>query len=125
MAPGGIESIVHSVLSDRPVGDAMDEFCRARGLSFRDACNEVAIEIARRFDSSAMSFHVADRVMNEVQGLIVQDMVRHGDGYKLPQPAWTIYLAFDEGEWDHGEPGDPVERFTKPLVRKALAEAGK
>ncbi len=39
------------------------------------------------------------------------------------QPAWSIYLAFDEGEYYHGGSTDPVETFTRPQIRQVLDDA--
>jgi hypothetical protein len=39
------------------------------------------------------------------------------------QPAWSIYLAFDEGEYYHGGSTDPVESFTRPQIRNILNDA--
>jgi hypothetical protein len=40
----------------------------------------------------------------------------------LPEPAWSIFLAFDAGEYDRGDGTDPVECYTRRLVRQALGE---
>jgi hypothetical protein len=39
------------------------------------------------------------------------------------QPAWSIYLAFDDGEYDHGDGRDPVDSFTRPQIRNILNDA--
>jgi len=39
------------------------------------------------------------------------------------KPAWSIYLAFEEGEYNYGGSTEPVETSTRPQVRTILADA--
>lgn len=114
-----IESIIQCSIHGRLDRDAFYSFCAAHGLKPGEVCNEIALTVARRFNDSAMTFEDADAVMNAISTIILgygQDEV-----VTLPEPAWSIYLAFDAGEYDHGEGADPIERFTKPLLREVLA----
>lgn len=39
------------------------------------------------------------------------------------EPAWSIYLAFDEGEYLDGGSTDPVETFKHPQLRHLSDDA--
>jgi hypothetical protein len=99
-------------------GDA-ESFCAAQGINLKDLYNRIALIVAERFNNDTLSYADGDGVMNAVLGMMV-------DG-KTPmesiQPAWSIYLAFDEGEYYHGGSTDPVESFTRPEIRNILNDA--
>jgi hypothetical protein len=117
-----IESIIQDAAKGWVDSDAFHGFCAAQGLKFDDVCNTIALTIAKRFNDSTMTYDDADGVANALSGLMIAHVTRE-PGARLPEPAWTIYLAFDAGEYDRGDGADPVEKFTKPLVRDALREA--
>ena len=77
--------------------------------------------VANRFNDSAMTYDDADGVMNVLSGLMIAHVTKEAHAI-LPEPAWAIYLAFDAGEYDRGDGSNPVERFTRPLVKQALGE---
>ena len=113
--------ISHGAADGRLDADAFRAFARERFASFEDACNAVAIEIARQFQCSQLTFYGADGAVNALQGEMIYRMAHETND--LPEPAWSIYLAFDAGEWNHGEADDPVERYTVPLLKAAVGEA--
>ena len=77
-------------------------------------CNEVALVVAQRFLDGKMSFSDADAAANEFYSLYI------GEPIEIPEPADSIYLAFDCGEFAiDGE--DPIEERTRPVLRKILA----
>jgi len=77
-------------------------------------CNDVALTVAQRFVDGELSFDDADIVANRIYGLYI------GEPIDIPEPADSIYLAFDRGEYSiAGE--DPVEQHTRPTLRKILA----
>ncbi|MBT8136636.1 MAG: hypothetical protein KJO54_06455 [Gammaproteobacteria bacterium] len=77
--------------------------------------NEVALKIARRFLDGRLSFEHADAVANELYALYVAAPI------ELPQPADSIYRAFDRGEYEIGGE-DPVEAHTRPMLSSILTE---
>jgi hypothetical protein len=95
---------------------------RVRGVSLPELYNSLALEVARRFLHGRMDFSDADHLANTLSALIMGDAVDYGDGFVLPQPAWSIYEAFDAGEWNRGEPHDPVERYTRPSLEAILTD---
>jgi hypothetical protein len=117
-----IESIIQQAAKGSLDLDAFQDFCAAHNLEFDDVCNTIALTIARRFNDSTMQYADADAVANELCAMMITRITRV-PGANLPEPAWTIYLAFDTGEWDRGDGSDPVEQFTRPQIRDALRDA--
>ena len=77
-------------------------------------CNDVALVVAQRFLDGKMSFIDADAAANEFYALYI------GQPIEIPEPADSIYLAFDRGEFAiNGE--DPIEEHTRPALRTILA----
>jgi hypothetical protein len=117
-----IESIIQEGISGCLDRDAFYDFCTSQNVKFDDLCNTIALAVAKRFNDSAMTYDDADGVLNALSGLMIAHVTKEADAH-LPEPAWTVYLAFDAGEYDRGDGSDPVERFTRPLVRKVLGDA--
>ncbi len=96
-----------------------ESFCSAEGIELTELYNRIALIVADRFDNGTLSYEDGDGIMNASFGMMI-------DGDKpmeSVEPAWSIYLAFDEGEYDHGGNTDPVESFTKPQIRNILNDA--
>ncbi|WP_260620562.1 hypothetical protein [Pseudomonas protegens] len=84
--------------------------------------NQVAMAVARLFIEGQRDFHYGDAVMNT----LFSDMVDLSLNADMPEPAFSIYLAFDAGEYRH--PGDgqderPWEKWTRPALERILREA--
>ncbi|MCP2227358.1 MAG: hypothetical protein Q7U27_14955 [Pseudomonas sp.] len=85
----------------------------------RDLLNQLAIFVARLFVTGTRDFHYCDEVMNIVFSDIV-DLSLHAE---MPEPAFSIYLAFDSGEyWHSGDQRDvfPWEKWTRPELERIL-----
>jgi len=102
---------------ERPTVDA---FCEQQNIDADMFYNQVSTEIARRFTDGVMSYPDADLAMNRVYEFMIEDAVAQGDGFTLAEPAFSIYEAFDAGEYDHGDGQDPVEAFVKPAIGRIL-----
>jgi hypothetical protein len=86
-----------------------------------DVWNSLAIAIAERFLKGQLTFDVADHAINVLNSLMIQDIGESEGAQSLPEPADSIYLAFDRGEYGHhGDGADPVEKYTKPELRKII-----
>lgn len=86
----------------------------------RDLLNQVALAVALRFTSNSRDFEFCDDVMNGLIGAIVDLSLR---GH-MPEPAFSIYQAFDAGEYcHHGDPREvcPWEKYTRPELERILA----
>ena len=116
-----IDAIIHNVVQGTFERETIYTLCRSKNLPLNDFCNAIALTVAKRFDDSSMAYEDADSVMNTIFALMIHEATRQGDGFVLAEPAYSIYLAFDAGEYDHHDGQDPVERYTKPMVKKALS----
>lgn len=95
--------------------------CEHLQIDSRDLLNQLAISVARLFITGARDFHYCDEVMNIVISDIV-DLSLHAD---MPQPAFSIYQAFDAGEyWHSGDDRNvfPWEKWTRPELDRILCE---
>jgi hypothetical protein len=97
--------------------------CRDLQIAPRDLLNQVAIAMARQFLAGTRDFHACDEVMNS----LFSDIVDLGVREEMPEPAFSIYLAFDAGEhWHTGDTRDvlPWERWTRPELERILGALG-
>lgn len=79
--------------------------------------DQIAMNLAQGFYASEMTFAFCDAVVNDLHGLITtNDELR-------PALFWSIYLAFDEGEYYHknNRDEDPVEVYTRPMIASIVA----
>ena len=117
------DTIIQELVSDSiRIGD-VDKICKALEKGRGDIFNDIAIELATRFQNGSMSYEDADGAINSVWGLMIVDASEHGEGFSLAQPAFDIYEAFDQGEYDHKDGSDPVEKYTKPRINEILNRA--
>tara|TARA_Y100001956_G_scaffold78391_1_gene90041 strand:+ start:39 stop:416 length:378 start_codon:yes stop_codon:yes gene_type:complete len=84
--------------------------------SASDIFNGVALKIASEFQSGKLNFEDADFAINELWSVMVDYTFTREFDKKLPEPAYSIYDAFDQGEYDHKDGKDPVEHHTKRLL---------
>ncbi|WP_366299704.1 hypothetical protein [Pseudomonas atacamensis] len=95
--------------------------CEHLQIDSRDFLNQLAISVARLFITGTRDFHYCDEVMNTVISDII-DLSMHAD---MPQPAFSIYQAFDAGEyWHTGDDRDvfPWEKWSRPELERILCE---
>lgn len=95
--------------------------CEHLQIDSRDLLNQLAISVARLFITGTRDFHYCDEVMNTVISDII-DLSMRAD---MPQPAFSIYQAFDAGEYWHT--GDdrvvfPWEKWSRPELERILCE---
>jgi len=83
--------------------------------SIESVFNGVAIEIAIKFQNDSMSFDDADFAINELWSSMVE-YISASKQNSLPELAYSIYDAFDQGEYQHSNEIDPIETFTKPML---------
>jgi hypothetical protein len=80
--------------------------------------NALSLRIARLFLDELMSFEEADAAMNQLNTIWIDDVIK----YDFPEPAYSVYLAFDSGEFS-SDNQDPIEAYTKPKLRKLMSDA--
>lgn len=101
--------------------DDLSVYCRSPDLRSADLLNALSIETARRFISGAISYETGDNIMNGLFTAIVELSTDE----EMPQPAFDIYLAFDDGEYHHSGDSEhiqPSERYTKPYLTEILKD---
>ncbi|ATU92262.1 hypothetical protein [Phyllobacterium zundukense] len=86
------------------------------GIPRQDLYDQLAIELARGFYASELSFEFCDAVVNEIHSVIIFK------NEQRPRFFWEIYLAFDSGEYYHDGNRDehPVEAYTRPKIERIL-----
>lgn len=76
--------------------------------------NDVAFRVGERFLEGDISFETADRLANS---WFIDLLPFVEKGQEWPEPAWSVYLAFDAGEVLPSDI-DPVEDGTIPQLRE-------
>ena len=78
--------------------------------------DQIAKNLALGFHASEMTFAFCDAVVNDLHGVITS-----ADEHR-PALFWEIFLAFDEGEYYHGNnrDEDPVEVYTRPMIARIV-----
>lgn len=95
--------------------------CEKYGVAPGDVLNELSVEIADGFLSGSLTYDFCDGVMNGIISAIV-DLGMVGD---FPEPAFSLYQAFDQGEWIRSNDPpetDPSEKYTKPMVLEIMRD---
>jgi hypothetical protein len=87
------------------------------GIARSELYDRIAVYLARGFNCSELSFEFCDAIVNDLHGVITfADEPR-------PDLFWKVYLAFDEGEYYHGNnrEQDPVEVYTRPQIAQIVS----
>jgi hypothetical protein len=93
--------------------------CERFGVAPHDVLNELSVAVAEGYLQGFLLYEFCDGVMNG----IINAMVEAGMTTDMPQPAFSLYQAFDQGEWFRSKnpaETDPSEKYTKPVVEKIL-----
>jgi hypothetical protein len=94
----------------------LDEIATDRQHSLSELCEAVAREVAEGYLSATYSWELCDNAMNN----LFASAYAFGD-FGLPDYAWRVFEAFDEGEYVHStNPELDGERRTKALLAKFL-----
>lgn len=90
-----------------------------------DLLNILALYVAEQYDLGAMPYEDADKIMNAAWGVSTTAAFWEANDSTIPDRMYQVYLAFDEGEYQHrgdAEDIDPVLTYTNPLVKAFLQE---
>jgi len=117
------DKIIKLALTGSLDRDHLDAYCSGEGISADDFYNRISIHLAKSFIDGLISFGDADCAMNQIWTFMIDDAVKYGDGFTLAEPAYSIYDAFDAGEFIHRDEQDPVEAFTRPALERILSDA--
>jgi hypothetical protein len=96
--------------------EALEQAAEALGLPLPDLFDQFAHTVAHDYLQGHSTWADADAAINELQGAVISFYPSLLDGRDL---MWEVYLAFDEGEWDHANPLDlQGEELTTALLRR-------
>ncbi|MDQ3818163.1 MAG: hypothetical protein M3362_10775 [Acidobacteriota bacterium] len=117
-----LELIIQQATTGRINRADAESVCATTGIEMTELYNQIALIVAKRFDAGSLSYEDGDGAMNAIFSMMADD---DANGHPAPyvEPAWSIFLAFDEGEYFHGGSSDPVETFTRTQIRVILADA--
>jgi hypothetical protein len=112
---------LYDTLADDPEArlreDDVQRWSALLGVSRSKLYDQIAVYLAQGFNCSELSFEFCDAIVNDVHGLItLADEDR-------PDLFWKVYLAFDEGEYYHGDnrEQDPVKVYTRPQIAQIVS----
>jgi hypothetical protein len=86
--------------------------------------DEIATDVARRYSKGEIDFSFADRAMNCLWSIVCSEAFFAINDRTIPEVTQEVFLAFDEGEYQHPqdtEEVDPEAKYTRPLIEKFLA----
>jgi hypothetical protein len=93
--------------------------CERFGVAPPDVLNELSVAVAEGYLQGSLLYDFCDGVMNG----IINAVVEVGMTNDMPQPAFSLYQAFDQGEWfrsNDPKKTDPSEKYTKQVVEEVM-----
>ncbi|MGF6221303.1 hypothetical protein [Pseudomonas frederiksbergensis] len=93
--------------------------CDKFGIAPQDVLNELSVAVAEGYLQGSLIYDFCDGVMNG----IINAVVEVGMTEDMPQPAFSLYQAFDQGEWIRSNDPpetEPSEKYTKPVVQEIM-----
>jgi len=116
-----IELLINSIVEGKEQKSDYAHCASEMNVRLPQLFNLVSIRIAKSFMSGHLSYADADFAMNSVWPAMLDYIMK--SNISLVEPCYAIYEAFDQGEYDHKDGSDPVEKYTKPLLVKVLGNA--
>ena len=96
------------------------DYSESENVSVDNVYNEISIQVAEAFLAGVMDYAEGDGIMNAVYALMIDDLAANVGNCSFSEPAYSIFEAFDQGEFDHVDGCDPVEKFTRPMLAEIL-----
>lgn len=93
--------------------------CERFDVAPHDVLNELSVAVAEGYLQGSLLYDYCDGVMNG----IINAVVELGMTNDMPQPAFSLYQAFDQGEWFRSNDPpetDTSEKYTKPVVEEIM-----
>ena len=93
-------------------------YASEQGLTAGQVYDALALHLATGYAQNTLTYEFCDSAINFVMGLTT---------YNVPDFAWSVYSAFDEGEFYHDKDSrdiDPAEKYTRPCIERILKDAG-
>ena len=113
-----VKEIVRAAVDGNYIGGLIDDYRRESGESFSEVSDRLMVALAEEFLDGRLTYGDADRAANTWWALMCDRLRLQQE--LTPDLAYSIFGAFDEGEYDHGDGLDPVSNYTIPLLRSAL-----
>ena len=84
----------------------------------------IGVYLARGFYAGELPFQFCDAVVNNLSGFIHTAHLRGEPLEGAPPLFWSVFLAFDAGEYyhDNNRNEDPVAVYTRPLIARIIEE---
>jgi hypothetical protein len=117
-----VESIIRAAVAGESITPLIEQFQRETGASFLETADRLMVAVAEAFLEGRLSYGDADQVANVWWAWMCNP--GRWESEPMPERAYAIFGAFDEGEYDHGDGFDPVQHYTIPLLRSALEPTG-
>jgi hypothetical protein len=88
----------------------------ATGEARSDLYNQIAARLAFGFHDTEFSFSFCDAVVNDIHAVITRC------NEDRPDLFWSVFLAFDAGEFYHdgNRDQDPVDTYTRPEIARIV-----
>jgi hypothetical protein len=119
-----IQSFMESAARKNPQKHAeIMAYCASTEIELQEFCNQFSLVIATGFYNGMFSYEFCDDAMNYLWGFMTDEPIFSSDK-GIPEPAFSIYQAFDAGEYNHDGDAtetDPVEKYTRPLIIDILS----
>ncbi|WP_055127934.1 hypothetical protein [Pseudomonas mediterranea] len=93
--------------------------CEKFDVTPQDVLNELSVAVAEGYLQGSLLYDFCDDVMNGIINAVVEVGVTN----EMPQHAFSLYQAFDQGEWIRSSDPpetDPSERYTRPVVSEIM-----
>ena len=94
----------------------IERWCADLAISRAALYDLLALHLADGFHRNELQFEFCDSVVNAIHAVItLADEIR-------PAFFWSVFLAFDEGEYFHENKRDedPVATYTRPLIAEII-----
>lgn len=97
------------------------EICRIHDLSIAEFLNEFSRTVAFDYYLKKRNYEDCDIAMNGIFACLIDFSLFHD----MLEPAYSIFLAFDDGEYRRSKDAvsvDPGEKYTRPQIINILKE---
>jgi len=107
-----------NTLEERVSDINIENWTNNLSISRSDLYNKIALYLANEFHNHQLPFLFCDAVVTDIAGMIF------GGREELPDLFWSVYLAFDAGEYPHGRnrDEDPIAVYTRPMIAHIIAK---
>lgn len=102
----------------------LEQCCQQHACRLPQAINQLACQVAQQLLSQSLSYAEGLQTMQGLLAVMTSSAAAEQLQGKMPEPAASIYLAFEAGSFQHvGDDGhmDSAQQHTLPLLQDVLA----